>query len=59
MITIGGTYKGRETGREIIVKWIWRDHEIQETFVVYLRPGGKLEEIRIKVFKQFYKLITT
>jgi hypothetical protein len=57
MIMIGNQYMGRESGRVVTPKWIWRDHEVEETFVVYVRSSGEKEEIRIKAFKQLYKLL--
>jgi len=56
LVKLRQIYVGRETGWEVIPQWIYRDYEIDEMFIVYTRPGGEEEEIRLRAFQQFYKL---
>lgn len=56
LIKLKHIYLGRETGREVIPQYVYKDWSIQETFIVYTRPGGQEEEIRLSAFRQFYKL---
>jgi len=57
MIEMGKKYMGRVTGTEIIPNYIYRDHSIQEMFVVYSIPGGELREARIKAFKIMFRKV--
>lgn len=56
LIKLKEPYLGRETGREVLPLWVYKDISIDETFVVYKRQTGQVEEVRIKAFRMFYKL---